>query len=347
MKKTSLISIIIPVYNSENYISKALDSILAQNYKDIEIILVNDGSTDNSLSVCRRYADDYSNVILVNKMNGGLCSARNEGLKYAKSDYIMFMDNDDEYTRDSFNVIYKTLLETDCDILRFNRRRVQVFENESIKIDVYGSIGVAQKGKVVSYSNEGFFQNYSQMKKSGCFYGIWNAVFRRKLFTTIKFDETIKAGGEDWLVNLQLYDVAKKISFINDALYVYYRRVSHSVSTTYQYNRVEAIIKCATQERLLVINHNVPINQWIESCVFYIANIIKIMMHKESKLTIEDKANILCNASYSRGLDISEISIKNLNIPIISKIYLLLYKYKYLKILIFLSEIILKVRGNT
>ena len=95
MKQSPLISIIVPVYNVEDYIRPCLDSILAQTYTNFEAILVDDGSKDGSGSVCDEYAEKDSRFIVVHKENGGVSSARNKGLEIAKGEYIAFVDSDD------------------------------------------------------------------------------------------------------------------------------------------------------------------------------------------------------------------------------------------------------------
>ena len=105
MKDTSLkISVIIPVYNVEKYLRICLESILNQNFKGYEIILINDGSTDNSLNICREYEKKYSNIIVINEENSGPSAARNKGLEYAKGKYISFIDSDDELLPNYFKI---------------------------------------------------------------------------------------------------------------------------------------------------------------------------------------------------------------------------------------------------
>ena len=90
-----LISIIVPIYNVSKYLDKCLNSLINQTYKNIEIILINDGSTDNSISICLKYKKKDKRIRLYNKKNGGLSSARNMGIKYSKGNYLFFVDSDD------------------------------------------------------------------------------------------------------------------------------------------------------------------------------------------------------------------------------------------------------------
>ncbi|EFK79343.1 hypothetical protein HMPREF9269_0583 [Ligilactobacillus salivarius ACS-116-V-Col5a] len=100
------ISIIVPIYNVEKYLKRSLDSLVNQTLEDIEIILVDDGSTDNSHKIAEDYKENYSNVLLVTKENGGLSDARNFGLQYASGEYIAFIDSDDYVESQMFERMY-------------------------------------------------------------------------------------------------------------------------------------------------------------------------------------------------------------------------------------------------
>ena len=100
-----MVSIVVPVYNAENYLKKCVDSLIQQTYKDIEIILVNDGSTDSSLSICHEYQKIDDRISVIDKENGGASSARNAGIKAAKGDYIMFADSDDFTDKEWVNLM--------------------------------------------------------------------------------------------------------------------------------------------------------------------------------------------------------------------------------------------------
>lgn len=110
-----LISIIVPVYNVENYIKECINSIINQSYKNIEIILVDDGSTDNSGSLCEEFSLIDSRIVTFHKENGGLSDARNYGIRHSNGEYIMFVDSDDIIDKDIVNVLY-TLIQKDKSI---------------------------------------------------------------------------------------------------------------------------------------------------------------------------------------------------------------------------------------
>ena len=115
MEELPLISVIVPVYNVELYLDRCVKSLLAQSYANLEIILVDDGSTDNSAAICDQYGKEYSNVLVIHTQNGGLSSARNTGLKYVRGDYIGFVDSDDWVANDMYEYLYHLIAKYKAD----------------------------------------------------------------------------------------------------------------------------------------------------------------------------------------------------------------------------------------
>ena len=129
-----LISVIVPVYNIEKYLPRCVDSILNQSYKNIEIILVDDGATDNCPTICDEYAKKDGRVVVVHKVNGGLSSARNAGLDVAKGEYIVTVDGDDFVAQDYVWHLYKILKDNNCRIGCCSHYTLRV-ENQPIEVD--------------------------------------------------------------------------------------------------------------------------------------------------------------------------------------------------------------------
>jgi len=121
MSKPS-VSVIIPVYNTEPYLAECLDSVINQSIQEIEIIVVNDGSTDGSLDILQRYCSLDDRIVLLNKANQGASAARNDALQMAKADYIMFLDSDDFFAVDTAQTAYNQIWGNSCDIMIFNGR---------------------------------------------------------------------------------------------------------------------------------------------------------------------------------------------------------------------------------
>lgn len=109
------VSIVVPIYNVEKYLEKCLDSLANQTLKDIQIILVNDGSTDNSGEIAKEYAEKYKKMLYIEKENGGLSDARNYGMKYATGDYIAFLDSDDYIEKETYEKMYNKAVQDNAD----------------------------------------------------------------------------------------------------------------------------------------------------------------------------------------------------------------------------------------
>ena len=124
------VSVIIPVYNVENYVKKCIDSVINQTYTNIEIILVDDGSTDSCGSICKEYSLRDNRILVIHKKNGGLSEARNVGLSYAKGNYILFVDGDDYIEKNMIEKLYNTILSNDSDMALCNFFYVD--ENEEV-----------------------------------------------------------------------------------------------------------------------------------------------------------------------------------------------------------------------
>lgn len=121
------VSVILPIYNVEKYLPKSIESVINQTYKFLEIILVDDGSTDRCPEICDTYAEKDDRIKVIHKENGGLSSARNKGIEYAHGEYIYFLDSDDYIDNDLIEYCVKTIVKHNCDIVVFNH----VIEDES------------------------------------------------------------------------------------------------------------------------------------------------------------------------------------------------------------------------
>ncbi|MEF9919528.1 MAG: glycosyltransferase [Erysipelotrichaceae bacterium] len=209
---TKKVSIIVPVYNVEQYLERCIKSITNQTYKNIEIILVNDGSTDSSLQICKTYESD-SRFIIVDKQNGGLSDARNAGLKVASGDYVAFIDSDD-FIRDE---MIKTMLESaekkNADICACDM--VYLYDSGHL---VYASGGDFTSGSVNNNPS------LIRINNSAC-----NKLFKKEMFDDIQFPVGVYY--EDLATIPILLYKAKCVTKVNEAYYVYYQR-SGSIAHT-------------------------------------------------------------------------------------------------------------------
>lgn len=196
------LSVIVPVYNGEKYIKDCLESIINQTYRDLQIIVVNDGSIDNTEAIVGEIANKDSRVQLINKENGGVSSARNLGLEYAKNEFLTFVDSDDTLDIDMYETLMKYTGNNEYDIVHCGYKRIN---HETVKL-VNGTNNIIKQTK-----NEAL----------ECIVGgkifvpaLWNKVYKRKLFDDIKFDENIKIN-EDVLVNYKVFKKSEKSIFID------------------------------------------------------------------------------------------------------------------------------------
>ena len=126
-----LISIIVPIYNVEKYLTECVDSIIKQTYKNLEIILVDDGSTDHSKDICDQYVKIDTRIRVIHKVNGGLSSARNAGIDIANGNYYMFIDSDDYIKEDMVELLYSVMIENQCDMTICNI--IRFYDNGDVK----------------------------------------------------------------------------------------------------------------------------------------------------------------------------------------------------------------------
>lgn len=208
-------SIIIPVYNVENYLSFCLDSVVNQTMLDIEIICINDGSTDNSLEIIQKFAQKDNRIHIINKSNGGLSSARNAGLAIASGEYILFVDSDDMLCENACDVLYREILENKADIIIFGTDIFPQGNNSKERKWLENNLEVERK----YYKNDSITALFAE-KASKPF--VWNECYRFEILKNndITFDEEVSYG-EDMIFLFEIFPKAYNISYIPNKLYKY------------------------------------------------------------------------------------------------------------------------------
>ena len=220
------ISIIVPIYKVENYIGQCIESILAQTYEDIELILVDDGSPDNCGKICDTYAEGDSRIKVIHKENGGLSDARNVGVANASGEYIIFLDGDDYWIEPRFLENLSLRIEKNHpDVLCFNFQKV--WEDRS----------VAPYFSVADLDNVGGFDAVAHAVWTAC---AWNKAVRRTLCleNDLHFMEGITSEDIDWCVRLAL--AAKTFDYINYCA-VAYRQREGSISKAMTGQKVQCL----------------------------------------------------------------------------------------------------------
>ena len=203
------VSIIVPIYNSEQYLKRCLNSLINQTLKDIEIILINDGSSDNSYNICQYYKNIDDRIILINKKNQGVSSARNSGLEVCSGEYICFVDSDDYIELNAIEEMYQIAVKNRADIVLFNHywgednlNVVKFPKNRLIKDrELISILSKSNTNYVLPFSVRNIFKNTKKQKQ-------------------IKFKTNLKFG-EDSLYNLESYLNAKSMYCSEKAYYHY------------------------------------------------------------------------------------------------------------------------------
>lgn len=211
-----LLSIIIPVYNASKYLEKCLYSIVNQTLNDFEIIVINDGSTDGSKSICQRFEKKFDNILYIETENNGPSHARNLGLKYAKGKYIGFVDADDYIDKTMYEKMlqYAEYFQADITICKY----VRVWENgEKMISNNYFSDNVLSGSQIKDKILKSYYTNNTELLASPC-----NKIYLREfiLNSKVNFNQDL-IRGEDWWFNLLLYEKASRISYIDIPLYMY------------------------------------------------------------------------------------------------------------------------------
>ena len=231
-KSLDLISVIVPVYNVEKYLNRCIHSILKQTYKNFELILVNDGSTDNCGKICDEYSKKDNRIKVIHKDNGGLSDARNTGIESASGEYIMFVDSDDYISSKMVEILYKSIIENESDMALCNFTYVNEFgdelEDRNIKSPINNEI-------LTSYD-----ALYRLSASKGWYYVVaWNKLYKKELFDTIRFP--YGKCHEDEFVAHKIFDKCRTISSVEDGLYFYVQRTDSIMSQNYSIKRLDVV----------------------------------------------------------------------------------------------------------
>ena len=225
MKKNNneKISIIIPAFNCEKYIERNLKSILNQKYKNIEVIVVNDGSTDNTLNIVENISNQDSRVIIVNKENAGVSSARNTGIQYSTGEYIGFVDADDFIDNDMYFNMINTIKDNSADICLISY--YEIINN--IKSERYfpwdDNIKVFKNNEIYNYFFP-FMISKLKNEKNIIFGAVWRILIKSSIAKETKFNTELTIG-EDFLFLTDCLLKSNKIIAMNDCMYNYVKNI--------------------------------------------------------------------------------------------------------------------------
>ncbi len=215
-----MISVIIPIYNSEKYLKKCIESIVKQTYKDLEIILVNDGSTDSCGKICDDYAENDNRIKVIHQENRGLSAARNAGLKVASGEYITFVDSDDYIENDTYESVFTAIEQFGSDLVFFREKSVDE-SGKTIYIN-----GGAPTGEIYEISHE----DAKSLIIGRQINGMCDKVYKANVLEGLFFKEGYMYG-EDFMYNLLALTRLETVSYVDQIKYSY---VSNTSSVTHR-----------------------------------------------------------------------------------------------------------------
>lgn len=225
-----LISVIIPVYNAGKYINRCVESVINQDYYNLEIIIINDGSTDDSFDIIQKYASEDNRIVVVNKLNSGVSDTRNAGLNKASGDLIGFIDADDYIESDMYSKLVKAMAEYEADVVACGYR--QEFNEYHIDLSADNNYVIEGTANILS--------NYLRQDiRSGIGDGNWNKLFKKSVIMDLRYPKY--AYGEDILFQEKVFENCEKIAVISDILYHYVMNDSSASNAEFKESQVSVI----------------------------------------------------------------------------------------------------------
>lgn len=268
------ISVIVPIFKVEDYLPRCVESIINQKYKNLEIILVDDGSTDSCPVLCDEYAKKDDRIIVIHKENGGLSDARNAGMKIATGEYISFIDSDDYIANDYFSNLYETMQSQKSDIVECSVVKFYGDDNFDDYTDDLSICNYSTQDGLSALIAEKPFRQH-----------VWNKLYK----TSLVFDILFPVGklNEDEFWTYQIFGRAKKVTKINKTMYYYFQRESSIMGNTYNLRRLDVLEGKANRQ--VYIENNFPKLStqakidFIASCIFAYQCVLKYMKKNEKK----------------------------------------------------------------
>ena len=235
------ISVIVPIYNVEKYLGECIESIINQTYKNLEIILIDDGSTDNSYKICEQYKSIDDRIKVIHKMYGGVSQARNTALEIATGEFISFIDSDDWINLKFYEIMMKNMIKYDSDIVVCNFN--YVYKDKIKNRNIEETIRIFNKEEAMR-----------EIIEEGLIYSVvWGKLYKTKLIDNIKFKEN--KINEDEFFTYKICAKAKRIVYIPETLYQYRQR-PNSIMSNYSVKRLDGVE--ALYERMEFIKSEFP-----------------------------------------------------------------------------------------
>lgn len=320
-------SVIIPVYNVENYLPRCIDSLLTQNYSDLEILLIDNGSKDQSGQICENYAAQFSNITAYHIPNKGVSSARNFGLAKAKGEFICFVDADDYLVENLFSDV-ENQLDSELDLLVFS---------------YYNSIEknlseIARSAKILPIKGKKdkseFIALFQELFLTDMMYTVWNKIYRREFLEKHQIVFENYELGEDVRFNRTVYECVNEIAFSQTCYYVYISGRASSAMGQYNSNRMKYQLEELEKVDQLMSRWGIHDEQFVDQIKARIlmSNIQNI---SKQKMSLSKKRHYIEELCENKEM----VILTKKNTPFINLIVRFLLNYRMYRTVIFLKKI--------
>lgn len=290
--KSNLVSILMPVYNACEYLEETVDSILNQTYEEFELVIVNDGSSDNTGVICNRLEEKDDRIRVIHKENTGVSDTRNIALDNAKGKYIAFIDSDDSVHKDYLKILLSSIEKSNGQlaVCGFKERKISTNgQIEELSRVFYPKEVIAtedMKDLIMDFGNSRLLNP------------LWNKLYSRKIIeeNNIRFKEEVETG-EDFIFNLQYFRKINNICFSKGELYYYIRRNNNSITYQYIDNMYEKGLKIHNllEDFLKDMNFYNSKNKYIlyGNHLMGVFSAFLNLFHKDCKLTLKQKKHYI------------------------------------------------------
>mgnify|MGYP001773351265 CR=1 FL=1 len=308
------VSLIVPVYNAELYLEETLKCLMKQTLKEVEIILIDDGSKDKSGQICDEYAKKDTRFIVIHQKNAGMCAARNYGISIARGEYIGFADNDDIIDKDFLKDNYELASKRKADIVKFGRKTIYINEkNQTVG-------GETRRFSWDSIEQNEIRKNYFKLQRTGALNAVWDGFYKLELLNRcgVRFHEEFRYGCEDALFCRELAPYANKIVFNKNVYYYHCVRQTYSASAKFndkaldKYRNACKIEKQVWEKLGLADKENGE--RELEIANEYLIQILFVLTSKACTYTKQQKLQYLKQIKCSEGfeMNISKSKLKKM-----------------------------------
>lgn len=287
------ISIIMPVYNAKSFIKDTIESILNQTYKNFELIVIDDGSSDGSSEFCDKYSKKDSRVKVIHTQNQGICKARNLGIKVAEGEYITFADHDDILDKNLIKENLETLINENADWIKFGKIE-HIYRGEQLINRNYSNF---QKN---IFDNKELKEQIIILRCNGILTYVWDSIFKKSIINklNLSFDENFKYGNEDIDFCQRYIEGCGKLVVSNKNYYHHFTRIGVSTSSKFSKKKIDSHLYLAKKSIDTFNYYNVDLNRFRNEYLFLLGryvvfNVCRDLNNAPSEIKFSDKKKII------------------------------------------------------